>query len=502
MSGKSHVGTRARALYVPPKFKAYTKVSLVVSDTLEYHAGTDDGRTLTLECPWGTQAMAEDILSKISGLEYQPFSAPSALLDPAAELGDGVMVRNTYSGLYSIESAFGSLYVSKIAAPAEEEIDHEFPYVPSSDRKVTRQIKSVRSELSVQADRIAAKVESVGGNASSFGWSLLKDSWSLTANNEQVFVATKDGVSVAGHIEARSGTIGDCSIVGGKLQVPMANVTGVLTVADSSGATLLSAGNNAVSMAGWDVSKQAFTSGSPSDPYFIGLYSMYSNTKRTIGNVESNRWRIIAGQTFGVTSDGVLSAAKVDLTGAIHATSGDIGGWNIQQDALYSDEANVPNVPEITWTTRVKMTPLTLGYRYVDGVTFRTTYWSSVVAAVSSWEETDSSLSDQRYKRDISSTLDSYESFFNQLKPVRYKYINGSSDRFHTGFIAQEVVAALEQAGLTTQDFAGVMLTHPGDVDEQWRLRRDEFVALNTWQIQLLKERVATLERSLSKEVS
>ena len=92
---------------------------------------------------------------------------------------------------------------------------------------------------------------------------------------------------------------------------------------------------------------------------------------------------------------------------------------------------------------------------------------------------------------------DNYDKLFDLLKPVRYKYIDGASDRYHTGFIAQEVVKALEQSNLTTKDFAAVMLTNDIVDGEKWRLRRDEFVALNTWQIQKLKARVAELEKKI-----
>ena len=107
-------------------------------------------------------------------------------------------------------------------------------------------------------------------------------------------------------------------------------------------------------------------------------------------------------------------------------------------------------------------------------------------------------LSDSREKNSIETLPDKYERFFDLWHPVRYKYNKGTSGRYHTGFIAQEIVASLGQAGLDTQEFAGVMLMDPGTEKESWYLRRDEFVALNTWQIQKLKPRVTQLEEELS----
>lgn len=111
----------------------------------------------------------------------------------------------------------------------------------------------------------------------------------------------------------------------------------------------------------------------------------------------------------------------------------------------------------------------------------------------------ENDLSDARVKNTIEYLDDRYETMFDCLITRRYKYKHGTSDRFHTGYVAQEVVGAIESSGLTTQDFAGVMLFDEGEENERWYLRRDEFVALNTWQIQKLKARVAELEAIVKK---
>jgi hypothetical protein len=45
-------------------------------------------------------------------------------------------------------------------------------------------------------------------------------------------------------------------------------------------------------------------------------------------------------------------------------------------------------------------------------------------------------LSDFRLKNSIETLPIEYERFFDSWEPVRYKYNNGSSNRYHTGFIA------------------------------------------------------------------
>lgn len=220
-----------------PQFDGFTKVIITVSEEVEYAAGTDTGRTLALSCPWGTQAMAEDILNSIRGYQYQPYTATDAILDPAAELGDGITANNIYGGIYTMETRFGGILRATVSAPSDEEIDHEFPYVPKQERKVTRSLRQLTAELkvqaglisaevtdrkteteqlfaqlSVQSGQIAAKVEKTGGNPSSFGWALGDSSWTIKANSTDILKATKSGLEVYGKVTATSGRIGGFDI--------------------------------------------------------------------------------------------------------------------------------------------------------------------------------------------------------------------------------------------------------------------------------------------------
>jgi hypothetical protein len=110
--------------------------------------------------------------------------------------------------------------------------------------------------------------------------------------------------------------------------------------------------------------------------------------------------------------------------------------------------------------------------------------------------------SDRNLKHDIVELDDQYADLFDQLQPVKFKYNDGTSNRYHTGFIAQDVCSAIENAGLSTNDFAAyVKLTEPNAdsaVKEEYGLRYDEFVSLNTWQIQKLKPRMTAAEQEIA----
>ena len=102
--------------------------------------------------------------------------------------------------------------------------------------------------------------------------------------------------------------------------------------------------------------------------------------------------------------------------------------------------------------------------------------------------------SDKNVKHAITEMSEDYATLFDNLHAVLFKYNDGASNRFHTGFIAQEVQDALNTSGLTAADFAALCCDNIGTNTEHWGLRYEEFISLNTWQIQLLKPRVSELE--------
>lgn len=124
----------------PPAFEPFSRVTMWYDDENAFTAGDDTGRTLEVDCPIASQAIAEKVLAAIRGYAYQPYEAAGAILDPAAELGDGVSANGVYSVLASCTTIFDALMVSDIAAPADEEIDHEMPYETQVQRTLKRKL--------------------------------------------------------------------------------------------------------------------------------------------------------------------------------------------------------------------------------------------------------------------------------------------------------------------------------------------------------------------------
>lgn len=242
MSDTTNIRKSADSIITQSVFDGYSKVVVVVSDEQSYTAGNDTGRTLTVSSPWGTQDMANKLLAKVRGFQYQPYAAQGAMLDPAAEIGDGITAGKTYSGIYKKDVSLGPLYTADVSAPGGERINYKYQYKSSTDRRVERQERKTRaslnilagrinleveerkaqgekfnSQLSVQANLIAAKVSKTGGSNSSFGWELTDSMWRLIANNAEVLRATRDGLDITGIIRAKGGTIGGFDILSDSL---------------------------------------------------------------------------------------------------------------------------------------------------------------------------------------------------------------------------------------------------------------------------------------------
>ena len=62
--------------------------------------------------------------------------------------------------------------------------------------------------------------------------------------------------------------------------------------------------------------------------------------------------------------------------------------------------------------------------------------------------------SDRNLKHDIETLPDIYKTIILKLRPVRFKYNDGSSDRYHTGFISQELEEVMDSLGIDSKDFA------------------------------------------------
>lgn len=109
------------------------------------------------------------------------------------------------------------------------------------------------------------------------------------------------------------------------------------------------------------------------------------------------------------------------------------------------------------------------------------------------------SKSDRNKKNSISYDMSKYDKFYSLLKPVFYKFNEGTSNRFHTGFIYQDVEKGLLQSNLTSQDFAGLVKSHNGNGEVECGLRYEEFISLNTYMIQKTRKELEEKDNKIQQ---
>lgn len=381
MADRINLLNRVASIDVAPEFAAYSKVIIYVDDDTAIEVGDDSGRTLEVTNPFGTQAMAQRMLASLRGYQYQPLYATSALLDPAAEIGDGVSIKNIYGGIYQRTRTFNQLMAADIAAPHEEEINHEYKYVSPQERRYKREMGDVRatlsiesdritaevaqrqadsaefrSQLSVQATQIAARVTQTGGSQSSFGWSLLSNEFGLYAGNTKVFYVNSTGAHVKGEITATSGKIGNFNIKDKAIWNNISQYGGTQTTGVYLGTDGIQLGQRfkvdtygnvtasqlVLTGGSIDLGNGAFhvySNGAVSASNLVikggsinlgnGVFQVSNTGAVTASNLSINGGAIRIGSNFSVNSSGNVTANNITLTGTLS-----IGGSNIYANDL------------------------------------------------------------------------------------------------------------------------------------------------------------------------
>lgn len=346
----------------------YTKVRIITDnsgdETRYYEAGTDTGRTLEFFNPWGTQAMADNILEQINGYVYQPFEARGAFLPDEAELGDGVWVGDTYGPLVAQDIDFNHLGTSDISAPGGDDVDNEFDieYLPPEVRAILRQESRITS-LIVEQGRIRSEIsDAVSGLSTTIEQTLESITLSVTNGENGTTFTLK-----AGETELSTDTL--------DLHVKAVNIDGLLTASQINVSTLhvgsggisvdsgaiswgnLASGvradiNGAVSDAGYALSaaqdaedaisawtyggttyidgSQIMTGTVTASHLLGGTVSLLASDNRTVGDLSIAY--TTTGYGLGITTD--YGGIKIESAGNIFLDAGSGGSLTMQNNTI------------------------------------------------------------------------------------------------------------------------------------------------------------------------
>ena len=102
--------------------------------------------------------------------------------------------------------------------------------------------------------------------------------------------------------------------------------------------------------------------------------------------------------------------------------------------------------------------------------------------------------SDRNIKNSIEALPEKYVRMFELVEPKRYKLNSGTSGRFHTGFIAQEVEDAMRACGIDSQEFAGWAAAKREGGSETYFLRYSEFIPILWAKVREQEKRLKRLE--------
>jgi hypothetical protein len=467
LSDKYYVGGDITSFSDNGKYKPISRVTLLVDDENSLTAGDDTGMEVIASCPHATQPMVSALLQTMKGYQYQAYEAGAANIDPAAELGDGVTVGGIYSPLSKL-SDDGRGYAG-ISSPGEAEMEDEYPAEGYITQEFNRKIAETRSTITKTSEEIMLKVKGVDGRVTSLSTSI-------------------DGIEA--NISSLNGSITNIK----------ADINGLRTTVSGK-----IDGSIAQSMIDQSIDKITLSVSSSS-----------------------------SGTTFKILSNGVV----VDSTGSIdlHVDAVNIDG-TLTASEIEGDTITVRNdngrrcgyiYPEYASTADYKMTleskamelKATSGSLYLSGNNGRSALnfdydfidcrgdfapnadnrynlgapnfvWSTIYCSTN-----ELNGSDRNIKNSIEALPVKYVRMFELVEPKRYKLNSGTSGRYHTGFIAQEVEDAMRACGIDSQEFAGWAAAKLDDGSETYFLRYSEFIPILWAKVREQEARIRRLEAS------
>lgn len=197
--------TRVASLDILSDTKTIGKVTLYPDSEVQYTSGTS-GYEIQADCIYATQEICDYVKNLLNGVTYLPYSAGTAILNPAIELGDSVKPNGNASILASAVFTVGVSMRAGIEAPIDAEVNHEYPY--QSRTKEQRRLAVSQSRIEKTTEQILLSVEGkvdADDVQTAIDLNLNEISLSYTAGeNGASITLSKEGVSITGEVKIGS----------------------------------------------------------------------------------------------------------------------------------------------------------------------------------------------------------------------------------------------------------------------------------------------------------
>jgi hypothetical protein len=467
LSDKYYVGGDITSFSDNGKYKPISRVTLLVDDENSLTAGDDTGMEVIASCPHATQPMVSALLQTMKGYQYQAYEAGAANIDPAAELGDGVTVGGIYSPLSKL-SDDGRGYAG-ISSPGEAEMEDEYPAEGYITQEFNRKVAETRSTITKTSEEIMLKVKGVDGRVTSLSTSIDGIEANISSLNGSI---TNIKADINGLRTTVSGKI-DGSTAQSMIDQSIDKIT--LSVSSSSSGTTFKILSNGVVVDS------------------TGSIDLHVDAVNIDGTLTASE---IEGDTITVRNDNgrrcgyiyteYASTADYKMTleskaMELNATSGNLylsgnngrSALNFDYDFIDCRGDFAPNADN----------------RYNLGAP--NFVWSTIYCSTN-----ELNGSDRNIKNSIEALPVKYVRMFELVEPKRYKLNSGTSGRYHTGFIAQEVEDAMRACGIDSQEFAGWAAAKLDDGSETYFLRYSEFIPILWAKVREQEARIRRLEAS------
>ena len=332
------------------------------------------------------------------------------------------------------------------------------------------------------------------------------------ATNKIPFFVNRDGflyasnANISGAITATSGKIAEYTISGAQLKginVGMSGKSGdgwAFWAGSNSGEDApFRVGHNGHLIAsqgtigGWGLGTRYLTCSAGNTSVGIYSYDYYwhNNDPKTGRAADVIVVKTDTTYPFVVRKDGSLFCSNATIKGTVQADIGYFGDFKIGRghgpavmsaSGFTGEGGTAPNRRYLSWDP---------GYVYAtteQGGDDLYRSWTAILAAAVN--------SDEKIKNNITPLNDEkLENFYNKIQPKSFYYNSGygKTTELHYGVIAQDIIKAEKECNINDS----AIVFH--DLDQPLAVRYNEFIALNTWQIQKLKQRVTELENEIKE---
>lgn len=319
MNGKYFVGKKVSSFEAYHPEDPITGVRLTVDQSNAYFAGDMDGNVWEMHCPYGTQQMADNILSSLRGQVYKGFEAQDAALSPEAELGDGITVNGLYTSLGYRKVEFGPGHFSTVSAPGNNEPDEEYKYLGQKDRDEQYSRADTYSYIEKTSEEIKLGVKN----------DMEKQSADFTVQLGNVQASLKD----------------DINGVSSDLTLKYDNLSAHFEDSQKQQTADFNAGLDGLK---FNLEDQLKSQKTTFEADLAGIRTRVEDTEKGVSTLEQTATSITSMVTSsaGTVGDDLVEFAKVFRTIlADGGTDGQIDAW------FYSGQPTANNRPASTWTT-------------------------------------------------------------------------------------------------------------------------------------------------------